>query len=517
VQARVAFMNPIAEHLTGWSLEQARGRSCTEVFRIINEESRLPVESPVTRVLDEGLIVGLANHTTLISADGTERPIDDSGAPIRNRAGRIVGVVLVFRDIGDRRRIETERRIVAAERERLLNAERAARAEAERASRVKDDFVATVSHELRTPLNAILGWTQLMMGSLADQDIVARGLDVISRNTRLQAQLVSDLLDVSRIVSGKLRLSIEQVDLVSLVSNVIETVQQNAQGKDIDLRAELGAAAIPVAGDPARLQQIIWNLLSNAIKFTPEGGAVRVRVNYSDADAEITVTDTGVGIRPEILPHIFERFNQANLVHTGGTSGLGLGLSIVKNLAELHGGTIRAESPGEGQGATFTVVLPAGALPKPAAVAIEESRDTEESGDLLQELRILVVEDEADTLEFLARFLAGHGAQVMTASSANEALARLSDFDANLLISDIGLPEVNGYELLRRVRETDAGAGGGIPAIALTAYARAEDRAQAFRAGYQAHLAKPVEPTDLIAAIARIAQLSDRTTGTPDA
>jgi len=510
VQGRVAFMNPIAEHLTGWSLDEARGHGCTEVFRIINEESRRTVENPVSRVLTEGVIVGLANHTALLAADGTERPIDDSGAPIRNRAGRIVGVVLVFRDISERRRIEAERRDVSHERERLLNAERAARSDAERASRVKDEFVAMVSHELRTPLNAILGWTQLMMQSAADQDVIARGLDVISRNTRVQAQLVSDLLDVSRITSGKLRLTIEEVELVSLVRNVIETVQQTANSKRISIREQLDTPAIPIAGDPARLQQIIWNLLWNAIKFTPEGGSVLVRVHQSGANGEISIADNGVGIRPEVLPHIFERFNQANLLDTRGAGGLGLGLSIVKHLVDLHGGTIRADSPGEGQGATFTVLLPSGALTETAKAADDEPQRTSEPGETLRGLRILVVEDEADTRDFLGRFLAAHGAQVVTAGSAAEALAELPNSKADLLISDIGLPEVDGYDLLRRIRETEAGSGGGIPAIALTAYARVEDRARAFRAGYQAHVAKPVEPADLLAAIARIAQLSER-------
>lgn len=513
VQGRVAFMNPIAEHLTGWSVNKAHGRSCAEVFRIVNEESRRSVESPVARVLAEGVIVGLANHTMLIAADGTEHPIDDSGAPIRNRAGRIVGVVLVFRDIGDRRRIEAERRDVAEERERLLKSERAARAEAERASRVKDEFVATVSHELRTPLNAILGWTQLMMQSAADQDVIARGLDVISRNTRVQAQLVSDLLDVSRIASGKLRLTIEKVDLVSLVRDAIETVQQTTGSQHVDISQECDAAAIPIAGDPARLQQIVWNLLWNAIKFTPEGGSVSVRLRTSAAGAEIAVADTGVGIRPEILPHIFDRFSQASLLSNQGVGGLGLGLSIVRHLVHLHGGTIKAGSAGEGKGATFTVALPAGIPPEVSEAAVAGSRQASLPGDMLKGLRILVVEDETDTLDFLGRFLAAQGAQVMSAGTAAEALAQLPGSEADLLISDIGLPEVDGYELLQRIRGAED--GGGIPAIALTAYARAEDRARAFRAGYQAHLAKPVEPADLIAAIARILLLSGQSGDAP--
>jgi PAS domain S-box-containing protein len=510
VQGRVAFMNPIAEHLTGWNLEEAQGHSCTEVFKIVNEESRRTVESPVSRVLAEGVIVGLANHTVLIAADGTERPIDDSGAPIRNRSGRMVGVVLVFREITERRRIEAERRSVANERERLLESERAARSDAERANRVKDEFVAMVSHELRTPLNAILGWTQLMMQSAADPDVITRGLDVVSRNTRLQAQLVSDLIDVSRITSGKLRLTIEKVDLVSVVRNVIETVQQSADSKSIGIRAEFDAPALPIAGDPARLQQIVWNLLWNAIKFTPDGGSIMVRVRRSGAEGEISIMDTGVGIRPEVLPHIFEPFNQANLLNTQNAGGLGLGLSIVKHLVGLHGGSIRADSAGEGQGATFTVVLPSGVSAESQEVAVGEARKAAKPGEVLQGLRIVVVEDEPDTRDFLARFLTGHGAHVVIASSAAEALERLPDAAADLLISDIGLPEVDGYELLQRIRQTGDNTGGGIPAIALTAYARAEDRSRAFRAGYQEHLAKPIEPDDLVATISRIAQLSER-------
>ncbi|HEX7060736.1 MAG TPA: PAS domain S-box protein [Woeseiaceae bacterium] len=510
VQGRVVFMNPVAEHLTGWRLDQALGRNCIDVFRIVNEDSGRTVDSPVTRVLAEGVVVGLANHTLLIAADGTQRPIDDSGAPIRNRDGRIVGAVLVFRDIGERRRMERERREALAERERLLEAERAARAEAERANRVKDEFVAMVSHELRTPLNAILGWTQLMMQSPSDQDIVARGLDVISRNTRVQAQLVSDLLDVSRIVSGKLRLTIERVDLTSLVHDVIETVQQAAQEKQLTIHAPQETEAIPIAGDPSRLQQIVWNLLWNAIKFTPEGGSVTVGVRRTGGNAEISVSDTGIGIRPEILPRIFDRFNPTSLLNTRRAGGLGLGLSIVKHLVDLHGGTIQADSAGEGQGAAFTVALPFGA---PAEVAQVRSGSRDPAplpNDALSDLRILVVEDEKDTLDFLVRFLAAQGAQVVPARNADEALALLPDSATNLLISDIGLPGMDGYELLQRIRESD-GEASGIPAIALTAYARTEDRARAFRSGYQGHLAKPVDTTDLLSAIARIAHLAAAT------
>ncbi|HEY7189516.1 MAG TPA: PAS domain S-box protein [Vicinamibacterales bacterium] len=506
VNGHVVFMNPIAEHLTGWRLAEARGRSCTGIFNIINENTRRTVQSPVSRVLADGAVVGLANHTVLIAADGTERPIDDSGAPIRSRDGRIVGVVLVFRDVTERRRAELERRDAALERERLLEAERAARADAERANRVKDEFVAMVSHELRTPLNAILGWTQLMVEPGVGADVVTRGLGVIRRNTRLQTQLISDLLDMSRILSGKLRLDIAQIDLRSVVSDAIDTVQHNADDKRIAIRRELDNAAGLIAGDPGRIQQIVWNLLSNAIKFTAEGGQITVRLRKSGLDAEIAVTDTGVGIRPEFLPQLFDRFHQADQSITRRFGGLGLGLSIVKHLAELHGGTVRAHSAGIGQGATFTVVLPSSIAAVVDAPLNVVPRDSVQPHDSLRGIRILVVEDERDTCEFLDRFLTGHGAQVVIARSAAQALALIDD-KVDMIVGDIGLPDVDGYDLMRRIRKLPANAGGAMPAIALTAYARTEDRTRAFNAGFQAHLAKPIEPAELVATISSFAGL----------
>jgi PAS domain S-box-containing protein len=509
VQARITFMNPVAENLTGWRFDDARGRASAEVFHIVNERTRQLVDSPVQRVLAEGVVVGLANHTVLIAKDGTEHPIDDSGAPIRNRSGRIVGVVLVFRDISARRRAEAERHNAAAERDRLLESERAARSEAERASRVKDEFVAMVSHELRTPLNAILGWTHLMSQSRDDPDILVRGLDVIVRNTRVQAQLISDLLDVSRIVSGKLRLTIEKLDMKPLVESAIETVQQSAEAKHVSIRKQIEATSA-IAGDSSRIQQIIWNLLSNAVKFTPEGGSIVVGLRQRKFDVELTVSDTGVGIRQEFLPHIFERFEQGNPSITRRFGGLGLGLAIAKHLVDLHGGTIDAASEGDGKGARFTVVLPTGS-------AVEMTNDTARSGsdaaaaagaDALQGMRILVVEDEKDTLDFVSRFLVSRGAEVVTARSAAQALALVPTARMNVLISDIGLPDVDGYELLREIRRLDASAAGGVPAIALTAYARADDRLLAFRAGYQAHVAKPVDPNELLATIVDLAKLA---------
>jgi PAS domain S-box-containing protein len=504
VHGRVVFMNPVAEHLTGWTAEEARDRVCTDIFRIINEDTRRVVENPVTRVLQQGIVVGLANHTLLIAKDGTERPIDDSGAPIRNHHGRIVGAVLVFRDVSERRRADGERDSAAAERERLLSAERMARAEAERANRLKDDFVAMVSHELRTPLNAILGWTDLMLKKPDDPVLAARGLETVARNTRLQAQLVADLLDISRIVSGKLSLEIQSVHLASIVEAAIETVEQAAIKKGLTIERDLDATIEPTAADPARLQQVLGNLLSNALKFTSDGGTVRVTLRRKGSDAEIVVADNGTGIAPEFVPHVFDRFQQADASRARRFGGLGLGLSIVKNLVQLHGGSVAADSDGHGRGATFTVTLPAAAPSTLREDALGPTAAPETITQLasLEGSRVLLVEDERDSADFLRQILEGYGAAVVVALSGQEALESLRTDRPDILISDIGLPEMDGYQLLERIRRLDAKDGGAIPAIALTAFAGPDDRRRALRAGYQAHLAKPVDPGDVLATVA---------------
>ena len=512
VQGRVVFMNAIAERLTGWHIDRARQRPCTEVFKIVSEDTRRAVENPVSKVLAAGSVVGLANHTVLISADGSEHPIDDSGAPIRDADGRVAGVVLVFRDVTERRRVEAERREAAADRERLLESERAARAEAERASRVKDEFVAMVSHELRTPLNAILGWTQLMASQTSDPAIVARGVEVVIRNTRAQAQLISDLLDVSRIAAGKLRLDMQNVRLDEIVRDAIETVVPEARAKGVTIESHVDEEVGTAAGDSARLQQIVWNLMSNAIKFTPAAGRVTITLRCAGSDAEIVVADTGAGIPREFLPHVFDRFQQADRSITRRFGGLGLGLAIVKHLAELHGGHVRAESDGEGKGSTFTVFLPASAgCPAPArpeasrGVAVDHAPAVSLDG-----LRVLVVEDDDDTREFLKRLLESHGAGVTAVANAKQALDAFARGAPEVMVSDIGLPEIDGFELMQRVRQLANDAAQGVPAIALTAFARAEDRTRALRAGYQAHLAKPVESAELLATIASFAELIER-------
>jgi PAS domain S-box-containing protein len=509
-RGRIVFMNPVAEHLTGWRMDTARDRMCSEVFNIVNEKTRRGVESPVARVLREGVVVGLANHTLLIAADGTERPIDDSGAPIRNRDGRIVGVVLVFRDVSERRRVEVERETAVSERERLLVAERTARGEAERANRLKDDFVAMVSHELRTPLNAILGWTDLMLKKRDDPTLAGRGLEIVARNTRLQTQLISDLLDISRIVSGKLRLDMQSVHLASVVEAAVETIEHAAEAKGVTVERQLDNAIGPMAGDPNRLQQVVWNLLSNALKFTPKGGRVRVMLRRKGSQAEIEVEDNGVGIRPDFLPHVFDRFQQADASRARRFGGLGLGLSIVQNLVQFHGGTVTAESGGEGLGSRFTIALPLASPPLllEPTLAPAASREAIADGVSLEGVRVLVVEDDFDAAEFVKRLLEDYGADVVTAMSADEALDVIGTRQLDILISDIGLPEVDGYQLLEQVRQNEAAHGRRIPAIALTAFARSEDRTRALLTGYQAHLAKPIESTELVATVARLADLA---------
>ena len=412
--------------------------------------------------------------------------------------------------------VVTERRVAesevlkrnAEERERLLESERAARAESERASRLKDEFLATLSHELRTPLNAILGWTHLLRARTHDPRQLGEGLEIIERNARVQAQIVDDLLEMSRIISGKLRLTVQPIDIAAAVDAAIDTVKPAAEGKDIRLETTIDRQVGPIAGDPARIQQVLWNVLSNAIKFTPAGGHVDVSLASVGTHVEITVTDTGQGIKPEFLPYLFDRFRQADSSTTRQHRGMGLGLSIVKNLVEMHGGSVSATSPGEGHGATFAIALPL-ILPdftsdRHATSSALPLSSIEGMPDLTG-LRLLVVDDERDALEFVSRVLAERGAIVQSVASSDDALRHLEQEVPDVLISDIGMPRADGYELIRAIRRLPASSGGQIPALALTAFARSEDRQRALLAGYQAHLAKPVQPTELITQIAILA------------
>ncbi|HEY4573986.1 MAG TPA: response regulator [Thermoanaerobaculia bacterium] len=392
------------------------------------------------------------------------------------------------------------------ERARLLVLEQQARKQAEEANRTKDEFLATLSHELRTPLNAILGWVQVLRSGKLDPTAAARALETIERNARVQAQLIADLLDVSRIITGKLRLDFKPVDLRRIIDAALDSVRPAADAKGIQLEVSIAPLASPVLGDADRLQQVIWNLLSNSIKFTSRGGRVDVRLREADANAVIQVSDTGIGIRPDFLPYVFDRFRQAEGSITRTHGGLGLGLSIVRHLIELHGGTAEVESEGEGKGATFTVRLPL------RAELTEDPLDSTAVGhslfskpDLLSGVRVVVVEDEADTRELLVMALQQCGAEVAAYGSAPEALAALDRAVPDVLLSDIGMPVQDGYDLIHKLRARGPGRGGDVPAAALTAYARAEDRLRALEAGYQTHLTKPVDPSELISTVARLA------------
>jgi PAS domain S-box-containing protein len=432
--------------------------------------------------------------------DDSEFPIELTISEAQIEGRRIFAGIV--RDITERSRAEEERR-------RLLDNERTARSDAERANRLKDEFLATLSHELRTPLTAILGWTHILLHGMAGPEAVEQGLEVIHRNARIQEQLVADLLDMSRIISGKLRLDFQPLNLALVVEAAVEAIRPTAEAKGIRIQRILESIDEPIHGDATRLQQVVWNLLSNAVKFTPQGGKVRVLVALGEGGVEIAVSDSGKGIKPEFLPHVFERFRQADASATREHGGLGLGLAIVKQLVDLHGGRVRVDSPGEGLGATFTVELPLAvprALrvpgPMPSTSPSYEVRKRFD-GRELRGVKVLVVDDEPDTRDVVKRILEECEAEVITAASAEDGFERLIAAKPDVLVSDIGMPGQDGHEFIRRVRA----AGKEIPAVALTAFARREDKERALLAGYQAHVAKPVVPSELLATVASLSNL----------
>lgn len=400
-------------------------------------------------------------------------------------------VAVLFKDISDRKRTE-------AEREQLLQREQAARETAERANRIKDEFLAVLSHELRSPLNPILGWSKLLQDRKFDEARTTHALETIERNAKLQVQLIDDLLDVSRILQGKLSLNVAPVNLATTITAALETVRLAAAAKTIQIQTILEPEVGQVLGDSGRLQQVIWNLLSNAVKFTPPGGRVEIRLEQVKVEAQLTVSDTGKGIPRNFLPHVFEYFRQADSATTRQFGGLGLGLAIVRQIVELHGGTVRADSSGEGQGATFTVKFPL----MPLQLAIPQTVGESKPLSGLQGIKVLVVDDMTDMREYVAFVLEQEGAEVVAVTSAAEALTALTQFQPAVLVSDIGMPNMDGYMLLRQVRRLPSEQGGQIPAIALTAYVGELNQQQAIAAGFQRHLAKPIEPSVLIAAVA---------------
>jgi PAS domain S-box-containing protein len=442
--------------------------------------------------------------------DGSFHWFSIRNVPIENPQGELIKWLGTSTNIDDRKRIEFER-------EQLLTSERKARADAEHASRMKDEFLATLSHELRTPLNAITGWLHLLGDGDVDKDELREGLTIIERNTRLQTQLIEDLLDMNRIITGKLRLDVQSVQLPHVIDAALASIRPSMESKGIRLSSILDPRAGAVRGDPARLQQIIWNLLSNAVKFTPKGGRIEVILERIESHVEITVSDSGLGIPPEFLPHIFERFRQSDSSTTRHHGGLGLGLAIARQLAELHGGTIVAASSGPGHGSTFRVILPLpaahqgedglltrvhpaanGARPGPARIAH------------LDGVKILVVDDEPDSRDVVCRILKNCGAVVTAVGSAVEGIAALRVNGFEVLISDIGMPGMDGFEFLRQLRTSDIASAKTIPAIALTAFARSEDRRKAMQSGFDMFVSKPVDAPELAAVVERCAARAER-------
>lgn len=397
------------------------------------------------------------------------------------------------------------------ERDEMLEREQEARNLAEVASRSKDEFLSLLSHELRTPLNAILGWSRMLEAGPLEPEVFARGVDTINRSAKLQARLIEDMLDISRIISGKLRLDAQPVDLTAVVNSAVDTLRPAADAKDIRVYVVLDFGAGTILGDPVRLQQVVWNLLSNAIKFTEKSGSVRISLERVNSHIELSVSDTGPGINEEFLPFVFDRFRQGDASSSKKFAGLGLGLAIVRQLVELHGGTVEAANRKDERGAVFTIKLPVMAVrQQPEGVMNTRVHPAAENNYLLEcppgldEIKVLVVDDEQDARFLLTAMLEQCGATVLTCESAAEALAQVKNFGPDILVSDIGLPEVDGYSLIRQLRASEAGTGKRLPAIALTAFARTQDRLQALSAGYNMHVPKPVEPTELLLVIASL-------------
>jgi PAS domain S-box-containing protein len=461
------------------------------------------------RVHSTGRAVSLREYPMVVRPGEKERWRNTDVIPLMGPDGRIEAVLTLSHDITDvvegRKRIE---RLAVQAEERAREAELARRA-AEEASRAKDEFLATVSHELRTPLTTILAWAAMLRSQTLSDERRAHALTVLERNAKSLAQLIEDLLDVSRIIAGKMRLDVRAVDLAPVIEAAIESLRPAADAKHLRLQAVLDPRGGIISGDPERLQQVVWNLLSNAIKFTPKGGRVQVHLARVNSHVELSVSDTGSGIPPDVLPYIFDRFRQADSSTRRVHGGLGLGLAIVRHLVELHGGNITVESVGEGKGTTFTVSLPLMIAPRME----HESRRHPSAGGTappgyaqLDGVRVLCVDDDVDTCEMLTQLLESCGAEVRTATNVSDAFRVLQEWRPDVLISDVGMPEQDGYMLIQKLRALAPSQGGRIPAIAMTAYARVEDRVKTLSAGFQMHMPKPIEPVELVMMVAKLAE-----------
>ncbi|HXM34993.1 MAG TPA: ATP-binding protein [Pyrinomonadaceae bacterium] len=488
VTLRITDVNPFMTELLGYSRDEFLGKELWEIGLFSDKEAS---QQAFRELQAKGYL--RYEDLPLQTTDGKLREVEFVSNLYEEDRHQVIQCNI--RDITDRKRAEEERGL-------LLESAQAARAEADAANGLKDEFLATLSHELRTPLTAILGWSHLLIEGKLDEQQCQRAIETIGRNARAQRQLIDDLLDISRIITGKLRLDVSPVELAPMIAAVVDGVRPAADARNIRLRTGLDLRISPIAGDPDRLQQIVWNLLSNAIKFTPKGGDVYVRLEQSFSHIEITISDTGQGIAPELLVHVFDRFRQADSSLTRRHGGLGLGLSIVRQLVELHGGTVTAESPGAGGGTTFKVMLPVRTVDhKPSDLektrAMTGNKPPSDRQPSLSDLLVLIVDDEQDARELVAAVLMGRGAEVVAVGSALEALAEMERQRFDVLVSDIGMPVMDGYALISAIRQLPAERGGRIPAAALTAYAGVEDRVRVLSAGYQMHIPKPVEPAEL--------------------
>ncbi|MFS0513836.1 response regulator [Nostoc sp. UIC 10607] len=491
-QSQTEFVNQRLCEMLGYPAEEILGRS---MFDFIEQIDGVAAQEKVEWHKREGSDL---KEGRLRCKDGSYIWALISAKAIFSEQNEFLGAIAMLTDISDRKRTESER-------DRLLQLEQRAREEAEAANRIKDEFLAVLSHELRSPLNPILGWAKLLQSRKFDDISLKKALETIERNAKLQAQLIEDLLDVSRILQGKLNLNMIPVNLASTIEAAMETVRLAAEAKTIQIETTLDLKG-KVLGDSARLQQVFWNLLSNAVKFTSAGGKVNVQLECIDAHVQITVSDTGKGIHPDFLPHVFDYFRQGDGTTTRKFGGLGLGLAIARHLVEMHGGTVWGQSLGEDQGAIFTVRLP---LLK-ESVTIDDDPNADSSTAVfasspLMGIQILIVDDNADTRDFFSFVLEQFGAIVTAVASGDEALQALTQSKPDILLSDIGMPEMNGYMLIKQVRALEAEAGGKkIPAIALTAYAGEINQQQALQAGFQQHIVKPVAPEELLMAISNL-------------
>jgi PAS domain S-box-containing protein len=486
----ITSWNPAAERMFGYTVKEAIGKS----IRMLIPDELQGEEDTVMAKIRAGDTVS-HYETVRQRKDGSHLSISLTVSPIRDEHGTIIGASKIARDITTQTRL-------AAENARLF-------AEAQEANRMKDEFLAVLSHELRTPLNAIVGYARLLRGGVLSGEKSERGLEILERNATWLTQIVEDVLDVSRIVSGKIRLEVQPVNLASIVEDAAATVQPAANAKGVFVQTIIDPAVGPVSGDPDRLQQVIWNLLTNAVKFTPRGGRVQVRLERVNSHVEIVVSDTGVGIHSNFLPYVFDRFRQAEGGTTRKTGGLGLGLAIVRHIVEMHGGTVHASSAGEGTGATFNVELPLmivrpeGLDPRRQHPRSERREPLTLLGDL-RGVRVMAIDDEEDALTLLRVVLEAAGAEVETVGSPLVALKRIADISPDVLVVDLGMPEMDGFGFISRIRSSPDPTIRNVPAAALTAFARSEDRTKALRSGFEMHLAKPVDPGELVAAVARL-------------